>query len=987
MMANNSLKLHFLGDLEVIRGQRVQILPPSKKTRGLLAYLVLHKKPFRREHLCDLLWEIPDDPRGSLRWSLSKLRRLVDDAEHTRIIADRASVSFDASDVEIDITTLHSLVSNDLKKKDTKILEDCANRYRGEFLEGLELPNFSDFYTWCIAERERAARSQTILLQELISRLKNQPERALDYHRQLVGLLPYDEAARAAYIRTLILLDRKQEAEQQYQVGIRLLKEISVTDSGLLYKAWREPVKPTTSIKREPSKIVDSGGVQSESLVGRGPELSQLRTLLETAISGQALFVLLCGEPGIGKTRILEFLAELAQEAGACLLRAGAFESKIIGPFALWSDAFRRSQLTSAAELLNGDKRISRDQLFRDMSHLVARETRVHPMVVLFDDIHWCDESSAAAIHYVMRTNREQALLVVATAREMELLKNEAVQQAIRGMRHDQLLQELKLGPLSQEALCKLITTQAPEADSQRLSQECRGNPLLAIELARAEVEGDQGSSLDELIEERISRFDEEVKDVLLWLAVLSPNIDLKLLGRATGLNGSQLNWALELAEKHHILQFTQQQFGFFHDLIAKSIYQTISPTRRQNMHRRVAELLELETALDLKLAADLAYHAEKSGDPGLAARAMVSAGRLCLRFYANEDALNLAHKGFQFTTQLGDAERVCLTLELCEIELAAAPLNDWKKAAENYISLAEEALDHGALPYARLGYQMASYVRWIHGNWSGAQRASLQAERVTRGGSDEEHIVGMAETALCLTLLEKDLSQAEAMLMEARSLASRKLISTSAISAAQGILRYFDNSLDKAEELLEEARVRCKSAGDRLNEYLANEYLIMVDIERENFNAAADRCQQLIAIGEKLREGSEAPFARSLTALCYYALNGESEALNSSLEALRLADAKQRLTYILNRAALLDIQFDDADSAIVHASEALGYAKLLTRNSDILLSHVALAHAGKLLNDRVSRQQHLTAIRAMEQTPVATWARSRANQLLAELK
>jgi DNA-binding SARP family transcriptional activator len=74
-----SLSLKFLGDLTIARdGERVD-LPPSRKTRALLAYLALTGRAFRREHLCELLWEIPDDPRGSLRWSLSKLRRLVDD--------------------------------------------------------------------------------------------------------------------------------------------------------------------------------------------------------------------------------------------------------------------------------------------------------------------------------------------------------------------------------------------------------------------------------------------------------------------------------------------------------------------------------------------------------------------------------------------------------------------------------------------------------------------------------------------------------------------------------------------------------------------------------------------------------------------------------------------------------------------------------------------------------------------------------------------
>ena len=103
------LTVRLLGDLEVIRDGTPVTLPPSKKTRGLLAYLALHDRPLRREQLCELLWEIPDDPRGSLRWSLSKIRKLVDDEAQPRIIADRSSVRFDTAgvDLDVDLSLIH----------------------------------------------------------------------------------------------------------------------------------------------------------------------------------------------------------------------------------------------------------------------------------------------------------------------------------------------------------------------------------------------------------------------------------------------------------------------------------------------------------------------------------------------------------------------------------------------------------------------------------------------------------------------------------------------------------------------------------------------------------------------------------------------------------------------------------------------------------------------------------------------------------------
>lgn len=143
-----ALELKFLGDFEVVRhGERLS-LPPSRKTRALLAYLALNARPFRREHLCDLLWEIPDDPRGSLRWSLSKLRHLVDDESRRRIVADRINVRLDTTDVAIDVAALRSLTDGALGERPIEELEDGAARYCGSPLEGLELPSFHDFATW-----------------------------------------------------------------------------------------------------------------------------------------------------------------------------------------------------------------------------------------------------------------------------------------------------------------------------------------------------------------------------------------------------------------------------------------------------------------------------------------------------------------------------------------------------------------------------------------------------------------------------------------------------------------------------------------------------------------------------------------------------------------------------------------------------------------------------------------------------------------------
>jgi DNA-binding SARP family transcriptional activator len=163
------LELNFLGDVEVVRDGRPLALPPSKKTRALLAYLALTARASRRDFLCELLWELPDDPRGSLRWSLSR----------PRILADRNHVSFDAEGVAIDVTALRSLADDGLEDVPTKALEEAAARFQGNFLEGLDLTQQDGFYAWCVSERDLVVRAQARLLQALIDRLGDVPERAL----------------------------------------------------------------------------------------------------------------------------------------------------------------------------------------------------------------------------------------------------------------------------------------------------------------------------------------------------------------------------------------------------------------------------------------------------------------------------------------------------------------------------------------------------------------------------------------------------------------------------------------------------------------------------------------------------------------------------------------------------------------------------------------------------------------------------------------
>ena len=973
------LQLRFLGDFEVLRDGKPLPLPPSKKTRALLAYLCLQPRRFRREHLCELLWDIPDDPRGSLRWSLSKLRRLLDDRKQQRIVADRSTVGIEAADLVIDIRELHSLIGTDISAVSTEELESAAERFRGNFLEGLEFSNFHDFHTWCVAEREQALRDRAALLTELVRRLSDEPERALPHARGLVGLFPYEEGYRATLIRLLHSARQPAEAEEQYRLGLRMLKEVGIESSGALLAARRAPRIDRPPRREAPVPLPAVAPVQPDGrrLIGRDAEVRLVTETFEKGVArSRAGLMILTGAPGFGKTRLMDHLRDLSRDRDAFVLSASAFESDAIRPFALWLDALRAAGDPQVESVFHAEGDISRDRIFAGLNEIIANASRKHPVVLIFDDIHWCDESSAAALHYILRTNRDRPVLGVAAAREGELRDNAAMQLALRGLRRDNMLTEVALKPLALDDTETLISDLVPEADARRLARESGGNPLLAVELARAEVRGDDSGSLADLVRDWLARFGVEGGEVLRWAAVLSPCIEIDGLVKLTGLDANAIAAVLEGAERHGMLQATEGGLRFTHELIARGIYNDISPLRRRVMHRRIAELLEAAMGHDLSRAANLAHHATQSEDAGLAARALVSAGRLCLRFFANDDALALARKGLQLIAALPEAERICREIELHDVLLAAGPLEDREAAAQQYAAMAERALDLGETAHASLGYHMASTVRWEQGRWGAAREQTLQAERAVRGGDEDSRIVGIAETAKCLAMIERDLSEADAMLMEASALAKRRGFSHPAIAAGRGMLSFHENRLDEADDLFREARTLCKSLGDRVNEYLANEYLIMLDLQRGRLLQARERCNELLMLGGKLREGSEEPFARAMLGLCNYAIDDDRDGMDAALVDLRAADAKHRLAYILTRAAVLDCERDRIDSAVDRATEALEYATLLERATEMLIANAVLSHASDARGDRKTAEFHAHEVARLAGSGASAWTR-----------
>ena len=246
MKGKEVLRVSVLGNLVVLRdGTRMQ-LPPSKKTRALLAYLAVTARPHSRDRLCAMFWAVPDDPRAALRWSLTRLRPLIDGHDCRRIIADRENVGLDLGRVTVDILSLRNAARNGTVSMSTDALRQATEVLEGDFLEGLDLPDCHEFQSWCTWEREETRRLRVRLLTALVTRLEDVPDEALRHARALSLLEPANEDAQATLVRLLRAAGRWREAEEQFQRALRRLGEFGAVRAGALRQAVQLPVQADT---------------------------------------------------------------------------------------------------------------------------------------------------------------------------------------------------------------------------------------------------------------------------------------------------------------------------------------------------------------------------------------------------------------------------------------------------------------------------------------------------------------------------------------------------------------------------------------------------------------------------------------------------------------------------------------------------------------------------------------------------------------------
>jgi DNA-binding SARP family transcriptional activator/tetratricopeptide (TPR) repeat protein/DNA polymerase III delta prime subunit len=1012
MAQNDALKLRFLGEIAIERGERSLELPQSRKTRALLAYLVLNRRPQRRDRLCSLFWDVADDPRGALRWSLSRLRPLVDGSKRQRLVTDREHVSFDCDGVWVDVLAVRDQAKALASNASTKALKAMAELFRGEFLEGLELPDFDEFQAWCIAEREQSRRLRVELLTEIVERLSADRGAALPYAKALVQTDPLNETAHASLVGLLLAEGRGKEARQQYETGLRLLKEAGVASPAKLNQAWRTPRSAESAVTEpvllpEPVPAEPRGALP---IVGRRTELTTLDHAVQNTRQIRGARVLLfSGEPGIGKTRLLSEAMAIARQNGATVLEGSAFEAEASRPYGPWIDALRKLSpitvgATIGADLASLVPELSpgsaspktRDQMFGAVVELIAARAHSSGLVVLvLDDMQWCDDASAELLHYAIRSNRHRPLLVLLAARAGEMPDNTSMVRVLRSLRRDNIVEQITIDRLSEKDTLELARQIDPRLEHLRGLADTSGNPLFVLELARsgADRPADAFSqNLVDLVRDRVERLRPPAPEVLRWGAVLGSTFTAGAIAELCGVDPDALMRALEVLERHDLIHETTAKdsagasYRFMHDLVRNIVYTDISEPRRRIMHGRVASFLSALQEHNESITPDVVQHAALANDAALAARACVAAGRRCLRLFANLQAETFAKRGVLFSNQLLEPEQVKLLIELEQVAVAARRPAELEAEAGRIEQLAERALDYGCMSHARLAFHISSYLRWEGGDWSVAERDTLRAELISRTADGRERLVALAEAARCLTMLERDLGRASSLLLEASQLSERIGVEAVAVPMAEGMIHEHEGRYPHAIRLFCHALELARRDRDRENEFRALEHLVMVRIDQEEYAEAALSADELIVIGGKLREGSEAPFARVLRLLGGYALGSvDDSALEQALAELRAFDAKHRLAFALTRAAAVDLKRGRLDPAERRGAEALRMAEILKRPSEVALARSILGQVMLARKRSDETREHAEAIAGLDSRSLSSQAQAAVSAFTAK--
>ncbi|GAA4716114.1 BTAD domain-containing putative transcriptional regulator [Phytohabitans rumicis] len=777
-------RLQILGPLRIWR-DGVELDAGPRQQAYLLAVLLARAgKPISMSELIDLIWDddVPASALNILQKYVGALRRLLEPALPAResgLYLQRRGNGylFAAGPGMLDVVAFRELVeaarTGVAEQRPDAALDSYVRAlglWHGCAGEGLAhgstaMPIFAsldgEFLDACVEAAELA-----------ISR--GQPERVLQALHLAARTAPLHETVLAGLVSALAAAGQQAEALSVFRtVRARLAEDLGIDPGPALVAAHRRVLQQTPAEKTPAERLPTP---PAGRLVGRAEELAVLRQAVESALAGGTRLVVVEGEPGVGKTRLLEEAGALADRRGALVVWGRCLEGDGTPSMWPWVQAVgavldglpaAARQEWHAGELgrLVGPhsgvpatpvlpENGARFRLFEQAVALIGRVSARRPVVLVVDDLQWADAASLDLFSH-LAARLPAGTAVIGALRDRAPTPSSELARMLAAASRLPRHRRIRLGPLGPAEVAELVrreTGQDPDPGVARsIHARTAGNPFFVRELSRlladdGELTQDAAartgvpSTVRDVVRDRMAGLDDDARYLVQIAALIGRDVDLALLARTASLDAQTCLDRLEPLEGLGLLEPSPgdpYSFRFAHDLVRESVAGTTPPLRATRLHLRVADALERTATDDEPVAERLAHHLWAAGplaDPARTAATLVRAGRCA----AAKSALGAAVR------HLHSAAQVARTAGLAELELSALSLfTAVDGMREGYYGSALQLLERAEHLARNLGRERQAadflFSRWV---------AYAQGIRLDRAGPLARRLLEQGEAS-----------------------------------------------------------------------------------------------------------------------------------------------------------------------------------------------------------------------------------------------
>ncbi|HEX4673228.1 MAG TPA: AAA family ATPase [Solirubrobacteraceae bacterium] len=478
--------------------------------------------------------------------------------------------------------------------------------------------------------------------------------------------------------------------------------------------------------------------------VGRGVELAALVAALESAAAGEPAVVLVGGEAGVGKTRLVEEAAERARDGGARVLTGSCIELGGEGlPLSPLVDALRTLMRVMDADELDrflGPARLELARLLPELDPqaastpapagesgsarllelvfgVIQRLAADRPLMLVIEDLQWADRSTLDLISLLVRSLRGVRVLIVLTFRSDEIHRSHPLRPLIAAWERVRAVRRLELSRFTREEATRqleaILGSPPPRSMIEPLYERSEGNAFLIEEIVAAMQAGAGAQELPVTLRDvllaRAERLSEPAQRLLRIAAVAGSSVSDRLLATVAGLDEASLDAALSEAIERQLLAADETDHGyrFRHALTRDAIYSDTMPRERVRTHAAYAEAVASDPSLAGSAAsasAALAVHWHAAHNAPLALVASVEAAKLAAAF-APAEALSHLERALELWPGVADADERC-GIDIVEILHMAAAAAYAAGNLEQSLALYDEAL--GEVDEAEAGERAA---------------------------------------------------------------------------------------------------------------------------------------------------------------------------------------------------------------------------------------------------------------------------------------